>query len=43
MRPVDRRIAGSRGKGKGEPYWQKMYAELGVKGRPFVRDHGRRR
>jgi hypothetical protein len=37
MRPVDRRIAGSRGKGKGEPYWQKMYAELGVKDRPFVR------
>jgi hypothetical protein len=37
MRPVDRRIAGSRGKGRGEPYWQKMYAELGVKGRPFVR------
>ncbi len=36
-RPVDRRIAGSRGKGKGEPYWQKMYAELGVEGRPFVR------
>ena len=30
VRPVDRRIAGSRGKGKGEPYWQKMYAELGV-------------
>lgn len=37
VRPVDRRIAGSRGKGKGEPYWQKMYAELGVEGRPFVR------
>jgi hypothetical protein len=37
MRPVDRRIAGSRGKGKGEPFWQKMYAELGVTGRPFVR------
>jgi hypothetical protein len=37
MRPVDRRIAGSRGKGKGEPYWQRMYAELGVEGRPFVR------
>lgn len=37
MRPVDRRIAGSRGKGKGEPYWQKMYAELGVENRPFVR------
>jgi hypothetical protein len=37
MRPVDRRIAGSRGKGRGEPYWQKMYAELGVKERPFVR------
>ncbi|MDX6581464.1 MAG: hypothetical protein QOI10_648 [Solirubrobacterales bacterium] len=37
MRPVDRRIAGSRGKGRGEPFWQKMYAELGVTGRPFVR------
>jgi hypothetical protein len=37
LRPVDRRIAGSRGKGKGEPYWRKMYAELGVKNRPFVR------
>ena len=37
VRPVDRRIAGSRGKGKGEPYWQKMYAELGVEGRPFTR------
>ena len=36
-RPVDRRIAGSRGKGKNEPYWRKMYDELGVKGRPFVR------
>lgn len=35
-RPVDRRIAGSRGKGKGEPFWRKMYAELGVKERPFV-------
>jgi hypothetical protein len=37
MRPVDRRIAGSRGKGKGEPYWRKMYEALGVKNRPFVR------
>ncbi len=36
MRPVDRRIAGSRGKGKGEPYWQKMYDLLGVRNRPFV-------
>jgi hypothetical protein len=36
MRPVDRRIAGSRGKGKNEPYWRKMYDLLGVKGRPFV-------
>ena len=35
-RPVDRRIAGSRGKGKNEPYWRKMYAELGVTGNPFV-------
>ena len=37
MRPVDRRIAGSRGKGKGEPYWRKMYEALGVENRPFVR------
>lgn len=36
MRPVDRRIAGSRGKGKNEPFWRKMYAELGVRGQPFV-------
>ncbi len=36
MRPVDRRIAGSRGKGKGEPFWRKMYAELGVKNEPYV-------
>lgn len=35
-RPVDRRIAGSRGKGKNEPFWRKMYAELGVSERPFV-------
>ena len=35
-RPVDRRIAGSRGKGKNEPFWRKMYAELGVRGEPFV-------
>ena len=37
LRPVDRRIAGSRGKGKNEPYWRKMYAELEVEGEPFVR------
>ena len=37
MRPVDRRIAGSKGKGKNEPFWRKMYAELGVRERPFVR------
>ncbi len=36
MRPVDRRIAGSRGKGKNEPYWRKMYDAIGVEGRPFV-------
>jgi hypothetical protein len=36
MRPVDRRIAGSRGKGKNEPFWRKMYGELGVRNRPFV-------
>jgi hypothetical protein len=35
MRPVDRRIAGSRGKGKNEPFWRRMYAELGVTERPF--------
>jgi hypothetical protein len=37
MRPVDRRIAGSRGKGKNEPYWRRMYEALGVQSRPFVR------
>jgi hypothetical protein len=36
MRPVDRRIAGSRGKGKHEPFWRRMYAELEVEQRPFV-------
>ena len=36
-RPVDRRIAGSKGKGKNEPYWQRIYAELGIRARPFVR------
>jgi hypothetical protein len=36
MRPVDRRIAGSRGKGKNEPYWRRMYEAIGVQGRPFV-------
>ena len=36
LRPVDRRIAGSRGKGKNEPFWRKMYAELGVRSEPFV-------
>jgi hypothetical protein len=35
-RPVDRRIAGSRGKGKNEPYWRRMYAALGVTSEPFV-------
>jgi hypothetical protein len=35
-RPVDRRIAGSKGKGKNEPFWRKMYAELGVRERPFI-------
>jgi hypothetical protein len=35
-RPVDRRIAGSKGKGKNEPYWRRMYEALGVEGRPFV-------
>jgi hypothetical protein len=36
VRPVDRRIAGSKGKGKTEPFWRKMYAELGVRERPFT-------
>jgi hypothetical protein len=36
MRPVDRRIAGSRGKGKHEPFWRRMYEELDVEQRPFV-------
>jgi hypothetical protein len=36
MRPVDRRIAGSRGKGKNEPWWQKMYETVGVRSEPFV-------
>jgi hypothetical protein len=36
VRPVDRRIAGSRGKGKNEPFWRKMYAELGVRSEPFT-------
>ena len=35
-RPVDRRIAGSKGKGKNEPYWRRMYEALGVSERPFV-------
>jgi hypothetical protein len=35
-RPVDRRIAGSKGKGKNEPYWRRMYDALGVTARPFV-------
>jgi hypothetical protein len=36
MRPVDRRIAGSRGKGKNEPYWRRMYEALGVEAEPYV-------
>jgi hypothetical protein len=36
MRPVDRRMAGSRGKGKNEPFWQRMYETLGVRSEPFV-------
>ena len=38
MRPVDRRIAGSRGKGKNEPFWRKMYDELGVERAAVRRD-----
>ena len=37
VRPVDRRIAGSKGKGRNEPFWRKMYAELGVHNEPYVR------
>lgn len=36
VRPVDRRIAGSKGKGRNEPFWRKMYAELGVTEEPFT-------
>lgn len=35
-RPVDRRISGSKGKGKNEPYWRRMYEALGVRSEPFV-------
>jgi hypothetical protein len=35
-KPVDRRIAGSRGKGKNEPFWRRMYEALGVTSEPFV-------
>jgi hypothetical protein len=35
-RPVDRRIAGSRGKGKNEPYWRRMYEALGVTEEPYI-------
>jgi hypothetical protein len=35
-RPVDRRIAGSRGKGKNEPFWRRMYEALGVSSEPFI-------
>ena len=40
-RPVDRRIAGSRGKGKNEPFWQRMYEALDVKSEAVRRDRGR--
>ena len=36
VRPVDRRIAGSKGKGRNEPFWRKMYAALGVTEEPFT-------
>ncbi len=37
MRPVDRRIAGSRGKGKNEPYWQQdVRGASASKSEPFV-------
>ncbi len=36
MRPVDRRIAGSKGKGKNEPDWQRMYETLGITAEPYV-------
>jgi hypothetical protein len=35
-RPVDRRIAGSRGKGKNDPFWRRMYEAIGVTSEPFV-------
>lgn len=35
-RPVDRRIAGSKGKGKNEPYWRRMYEALDVRSEPFI-------
>jgi hypothetical protein len=35
-RPVDRRIAGSKGKGKNEPYWRRMYEALEVRSEPFI-------
>jgi hypothetical protein len=35
-RPVDRRIAGSRGKGRNEPFWRRMYEAVGVRSEPFV-------
>ena len=35
-KPVDRRIAGSRGKGKNDPFWRRMYEALGVTSEPFV-------
>ena len=41
VRPVDRRIAGSRGKGKGEPYWQKMYDRARGREPPLRAHHGR--
>jgi hypothetical protein len=36
LRPVDRRIAGSKGKGKNEPYWGRMYDALAVSTEPFI-------
>jgi hypothetical protein len=36
VRPVDRKIAGSRGRGRNEPYWRRLYSTLGVTSEPFT-------
>lgn len=37
VRPVDRKIAGSRGRGRNEPYWRRLYDALGVRSEPYTR------